>query len=432
MTDLVLLKIEIRLEYDVVLARRRARPIAGLLKFDLQDQIRLATAVSELARNVFQYAGTGRIVFSIGTAPHHQLKITVTDQGPGIAALDAIFQGTYQSATGLGLGLRGAKRLVDALTVETSAAGTTVEIVKALPSRSRPVTPALASAVAAGLTMEPQNAFDEVQAQNQELLAALELVQHQKDDLGRLNAELAGALARAERASAAKTDFLATMSHEVRTPLNAVVGITALLRRTDLSPQQDDYVRILHESATSMAVLVNDLLDVAKIEDEKIALEHQPFDLAEVIGRVVAICAIAIGEKPVTLSQTCAGCPSSIYVGDAHRLHQILLNLVSNAVKFTDHGTVAISAREQGRHDGLATVIVTVSDTGMGISPAAIETIFDKYVQADITTTRRFGGTGLGLSIARSLAGLMSGTLTVQSEVGAGSVFTVRVQLGYS
>ncbi len=433
MAELVLLKVEIRLEYDVVLARRRARQIAKLLNFDMQDQIRLATAVSELARNVFQYAGTGRVVFAIDAAPIDRFRITVTDQGPGIGNLDAIFQGTYQSATGLGLGIRGASRLVDDIHVTSSAAGTTVEIAKALPRRSEPVTPKLASSIVNDLTMEPpQNPFEEMQGQNQELLAALELVQRQKDDLARLNGELAAALDEARRASAAKSDFLATMSHEVRTPLNAIVGITTLLQRTDLSAQQDRFVDILHKSASSMATLVNDLLDVGKIEDNKIELEALPFDLAEVMERVVEIGAVGIGTKDVVLSCSCDGCASPAYIGDAQRLHQILLNLVSNAVKFTEHGTVTMAAREQTRGQGMATVAITISDTGIGISAKAIGKIFDKYVQADISTTRRFGGTGLGLSIARSLAERMSGSVTVESEAGVGSVFTVVVPLGYA
>ena len=210
--------------------------------------------------------------------------------------------------------------------------------------------------------------------------------------------------------------------------MNAVVGITELLARTGLTDKQARYVSILNQSATTMASLINGLLDIGKIEDNKIELEHLPFDLGEVMDRVVAIGSVAAAGKAVVVSYRGDGCPTA-YVGDAQRLQQILLNLVSNAVKFTEAGSVAITAAEVGRDGDLARLSIRITDTGIGISPDALDRIFDRYVQADASTTRRFGGSGLGLPIARSLAQLMGGSLTVESEVGKGSTFIVALEL---
>ena len=427
--DIPLLTVQVKFEHDVVLARRRARRIAALLSFEAQDQIRIATAVSELARNAFQYAGGGTIAFGLSNVPVGRLTISVTDKGTGIDDVDAILDGRYQSQSGLGLGLRGARRLMDGFTVRTAPHGTVVAMAKALPKGAGAVTGAMAALLVTQLTQEPpESPFEEMQGHNQELLAALEEVQSQKDEMDRLNIDLAAALAQAHAASQAKSDFLATMSHEVRTPMNAVVGITELLARTGLTDKQARYVSILNQSATTMASLINGLLDIGKIEDNKIELEHLPFDLGEVMDRVVAIGSVAAAGKAVVVSYRGDGCPTA-YVGDAQRLQQILLNLVSNAVKFTEAGSVAITAAEVGRDGDLARLSIRITDTGIGISPDALDRIFDRYVQADASTTRRFGGSGLGLPIARSLAQLMGGSLTVQSEVGKGSTFIVALEL---
>ncbi len=430
---LSLLKVEIRFEHDVVLARRRARQIAHHLGFGRQDQIRIATAVSELARNVFQYTKGGRVEFSVEQHPHDRFRINVTDNGPGIADIDLILSGGYRSKTGMGLGILGAKRLADDFTITSDSAGTRVVLWKTVPASMAELTPGRLGEIVQALTREePQNPFEEMQGHNQELLAALDQVQRHESRLMQLNLELEAALAAAEKASNAKTEFLANMSHEVRTPLNAIVGLAALLARTELSAQQKKYVSVLGQSATSMTGLVTDLLDISKIEDNKIVLEAIPFDLPEVIERVVEIAGVAIDKNAVRLGFTSSLDAGVRYVGDPQRIHQVLLNLVSNAVKFTAQGCVTVEVAEVSRVDLVSHLQITVTDTGIGMSQEATAKIFDKFVQADSSTTRRFGGSGLGLSIARSLAELMGGRLSVTSVVGTGSVFTLALPLAHA
>ncbi|ESQ92899.1 hypothetical protein ABAC460_01240 [Asticcacaulis sp. AC460] len=429
--NLPLLTVAIRFEQDVVLARRRARQIAKLLDFGGQDQIRIATAVSELARNVFQYTSGGRVEFSVETGSPDRFRIRVTDSGKGIADLDLILSGGYQSTTGMGLGLLGAKRLVDDFDITTHpATGTAIVLWRSLPPGTASLSPARVDHIVQALMREEaQNPFEEMQGQNQELLAAIDEVRRHEQALTELNLALEAALARAETASNAKTEFLANMSHEIRTPLNAIVGLTTLLARTDMSPQQQKYVSVLGQSASSMAILVSDLLDIGKIEDNKIVLEAIAFDISDVARRVVEMAAIGLGKTDVQVTFESSLDEGAHFIGDPQRIHQILLNLVSNAIKFTIEGTVSVTVAIRSQDTHGAVLEIKVSDTGIGIAPDAVLRIFDKFVQADSSTTRRFGGSGLGLSIARSLAERMGGELSVTSTVGLGSVFSFTLPL---
>lgn len=235
---------------------------------------------------------------------------------------------------------------------------------------------------------------------------------------------------RAEAASLAKGQFLANMSHEVRTPLNGIMGMAALLVETPLSGEQREFAQVIRTSASALLDIVNDVLDVSKVEAGMMVIERAPFDLRAVCDDVLSLCAQAAAERGIALHLDFdRECPTEV-LGDVGRVRQILLNLVTNALRFTPKGWVRVVVRERDRRDRASLIDVAVVDTGVGIAPDKIEYVFEKFTQADTSTTRRFGGTGLGLAISRGLTQLMGGSLTVVSASGQGSTFTARLPFG--
>jgi signal transduction histidine kinase/ActR/RegA family two-component response regulator len=242
-------------------------------------------------------------------------------------------------------------------------------------------------------------------------------------DRDRWRRTIAAALATARSASEAKSLFLATISHEIRTPLNGVLGMAQAMSMDELTDAQRERLRVLRESGRSLMWLLNDVLDLAKIEAGEIMLETIPFDPADVIVAIVAQNEVLAADKGLTLQAETQG-PLGCYEGDPNRFRQIVQNLVSNAIKFTESGGVSISCAH-----GDAGLIVQVLDTGIGIPADKHGALFEKFQQADASTTRRFGGTGLGLAISRELARAMNGDVTLKSAPGQGSTFTFLAPL---
>tara|TARA_R110000744_G_scaffold127246_2_gene233953 strand:- start:6402 stop:9149 length:2748 start_codon:yes stop_codon:yes gene_type:complete len=230
-------------------------------------------------------------------------------------------------------------------------------------------------------------------------------------------------------ASKAKSDFLATMSHEIRTPLNGVLGMAELLSSTRLDSEQNEQLRILRESGESLLSLINDLLDFSKIEAGHLSIEKVDFDLEKSIYDVARLLMVRAEEKGIDLLiEYDDDCPRFL-VGDVFRIKQVLINLMSNAIKFTNVGYVLVSTKGVVNQQGVVSVTINVTDTGVGVAKDAQSCLFDAFVQADSSTTRKFGGTGLGLAITKQLIGLMHGDITLLSELGVGSTFTVHFTL---
>jgi signal transduction histidine kinase/DNA-binding response OmpR family regulator len=451
-----LFNVALRYEDDVVVARQRARHLAQLLGFHGQDQTRIATAVSEIARNAVAYGSGGRAEFSVeGETDPQLLVIEVIDRGSGIGNLDEVLNGSYESITGMGLGIIGARRLMDQFQVVTSkGGGTTVSLRKLFPRTGRfwkePELASLAKELETDSRQRPLSLLDELKQQNRELAEALDELERKQDELTRLNAELfdtnRGVLAlyaeldeRADhlrRADELKTRFLSNMSHEFRTPLNSILALSGLLiDRVDgvLTPEQEKQVGYIRKSASELLEHVNDLLDLAKVEAGKTLIRPGEFSVENLFAGLRGMLRPLLVSTTMTLTFEDASELPLLY-GDEGKVSQILRNFLSNALKFTESGEIRVSARSvaagaslEGSHASAARdgVVLSVADTGIGIGPQDIERIFDEFTQVDTPVQRRVRGTGLGLPLCKRLAELLEGRVWAQSELGVGSRFSL-------
>ena len=440
--SLRIMSVALRDEQDVVAARQRARQISGSLGFESQDQVRIATAVSEIARNAFRYAGGGEVEFSIeGESSPQSLSIQVNDTGPGIANLDLILSGKYRSATGMGLGIIGAQRLMDHFNIHSGPGKTSVTMQKVLPGNAPPITAGdlgwLTKKLAAG---RPAGPMDEIAQQNTELIRTLGELRERQDDLLALNRELEdtnrGVVAlyaeleeRAEflrQADQTKTRFLSNMSHEFRTPLNSMRALTSLLLdRSDgtLTAEQTLQVGFIGKATADLTQLVDDLLDLAKIEAGKVEVRCAEFVIEEMLSALRGMLKPLLVSDTVALRfEDTAGLPSMY--GDEGKVSQILRNFISNALKFTERGEIRVAATLA--EDGAA-ITFSVADTGIGIAEEDRSRVFEEFAQVPNPLQAGVKGTGLGLPLCRRLAELLGGEIAVQSNLGQGSTFSVTL-----
>ena len=280
------------------------------------------------------------------------------------------------------------------------------------------------------------NEFVQVPFENSLLrsrLRGLLQIQQQMTELLRRQQELAEAIRAAEANSRAKSEFLATMSHEIRTPMNGVIAMTSLLMETQLSPDQFGYLETIHSSSDSLLAIINDILDFSKIEAGKMELERQPFDLRATIEESLDLLAPRCFDKQLDLLYVADNRIPTKVTGDAQRLRQVLINLVGNAVKFTEKGDIQIKvdlvAPNETPSDQTLCLHFQVCDTGIGIQPDRLARLFRAFSQADVSTARKYGGSGLGLAISRRLVELMGGRMWAESIQGNGSTFHFTVNM---
>jgi signal transduction histidine kinase len=436
-----LMRIQLKDETDIVNCRQRARQIANLLQLDTLQQTHVATAVSEIARNALRFAGSGMVNFRLKNVSPLTLMVTIEDNGPGILNVDA----ALTSSTGMGL--KGSFRLMDICEITSSpGAGTRVVLGKVLSSRDPLTSTELNDLIDQLLRMRPSDAMGEIRQQNTELLVSLEELKKQKEvalgyqrlleelnkelaDTNRgviaLNTELEDQAKTVSEASEMKARFLSHVTHEFRTPVNSILSMSRILLASanTLDADQAKQVGFIRKAAEGLSEMVNDLLDTVKAEAGKLQVNLGPVRLSEVFDTLRALFRpLMPSDRNIQLIiDDNENIP--IFISDETKISQIVRNFISNSLKFTEDGQIIVTA-ELNANDQLE---IAVRDSGIGIAKEHQGMIFEEFMQVHGAHQKRSKGTGLGLPLARRLARLLDGDVTVESNIGSGSVFKLQI-----
>lgn len=435
--------IYIRRESDIIKVRDRVRRLSREMGFDATTQIKITTAVSELTRNIYEYAKAGAITLAVAERNEKTvgLQVTARDDGPGIddARLRAIMRGSYRSPSGLGVGLLGTRRLMDEFDIDTAPqAGTRVTVVKWLPPPAPdavPIRERVAELRAHLGADADDSAVEELKRQNRELVRVLDELEEKREQLEQLNRELNqsnqelnDANAKLRELSSMKEEFLALTTHDLRSPLTVISGVISFFtsgRLGELSAEQKNMVTMMERNTQNLIELVNDLLDASKLESGTMRLDFTSTNLRNLVKELCETMGALAKEKDITLTEDMPGDLPPLHA-DRAKLRRILVNLLSNALKFTQKGgRVTISAVPLD--DKI--MRISIADTGVGIAPEDTARLFDKYEQARSRATRSEKGTGLGLYITRQLVELHGGEISVESKLGQGSTFSFTMPI---
>ena len=427
-----ILNVALESDQDVVLVRQRARQVSHLLGFSKQDQVRIATAVSEVARAASLGGPGARAIFALADLRGgQQLEVSI-NAGTHLASVQVGLAGDPAIVT--------AHRLMDACEIADGAGGTAVVMRKALPPQP-PLSSARLAQIGAELAASPTpNTWQEVQQQNRELVETLAELRERQEDLLSLTRELEdtnrGIVAlyaeiedkaeRLRKADEMKSRFLSNTSHELRTPLSSIRALSKLLLDRmdgDLTPEQERQVRFIENAATDLSELVNDLLDLAKIEAGKVETHLAPVVVDNLFRALKGMLRPLVTSERVELVFDNGGVEEA-FESDEGKISQILRNFISNALKFTEQGSVRVTASYEADTDD---IVFAVTDTGIGIAPDHLQLIFEEFAQVEHPLQRRIKGTGLGLPLCRRLADLLGGRVDVVSRTGVGSTFTLTL-----
>ena len=408
------LKLVAKADSDLIVAKYRTRQIAELANLSSLEMTRLVTAVSESLRNAITHAGEARIEFNVFEEGRKQfVEVIVSDDGPGFSEGSLVRQGEKVS------GLAVCKKLLDSFEIESSSgSGCRLRLLKMTGKTARRIDESIVQDWIQELKRNsPFSVVEDLEQQNKQLIDTLTELEKIRNKLEERTEQL-------NQANKYKGEFLANMSHEIRTPMNAVIGMSNILDRTELNVEQKKYLRLIKEAGSSLLDIINDILDFSKIEAGKLSIETVEFELFDVVETCVELLSANAQSKGLSLLCWMDPALPRQVASDSVRLRQILVNLINNAIKFTSSGgEVIVRVKLMESQESEARIRCEVMDSGIGLSQEQMDKLFKPFVQADGSTTRKFGGTGLGLSICKQLVDLMKGRIGVDSVLGSGSTF---------